>query len=361
MGVVSVSAVLQVNSISQAVIDRQLAEREAPQANIFPDWTSNNQFRPLRLEDLEFLQQRLIHLRAISASTWLGPTQTIFQGRETEPSVSVVSEDAFLTSNRLALEGRLFNSTDFANYRPVAVVDQFLADQLFLDSGAVDQEIYVDGRPYTVIGVVPTRVESNISSEGQLFLPMAFQNALTGSDDIGSIQMSPYSLENLENLGIQAEGLLKQRFPGRQFRVFSNIDDILQQQGTLKLASRALTVTGAIALLVGGTGIANIMIASVTERTSEIGIRRALGATRREILAQFILEATLLSLLGGITAIGTVHGLTIAVTNIFQLPYKFESNTVAIALGSALLVGVGFSFFPAWQASKLEPVNALKA
>jgi putative ABC transport system permease protein len=124
--------------------------------------------------------------------------------------------------------------------------------------------------------------------------------------------------------------------------------------------SKALLVVGAIALIVGGVGIANITIASVIERTPEIGLRRAVGATQLDILLQFILEAAILSFVGGSIAIVTVHGATVVVAQQFELPYEFENRTAILALSSAILVGVGAGFFPALRASQLDPVKALK-
>ena len=223
------------------------------------------------------------------------------------------------------------------------------------------QRIYAGQRPYIVLGVMPTRLDEQEPPEGQILVPMSFYNALKGSSNIGSIQVRPYKLEDVEELSNQTKELLKQRFPGGNFVAWNNVEDILQQQQTLELASRGLAVVGVISLLVGGVGIANIMIASVTERTSEIGLRRALGATQSEIMLQFILEAALLSLIGGIVAIGVVHGLTVVVTNVFELPYQFEVKTAALALGSALVVGVGAGFAPGLRASQLDPVQALRS
>ena len=134
-----------------------------------------------------------------------------------------------------------------------------------------------------------------------------------------------------------------------------------RQQQILQMTSLALSSVGVISLLVGGVGIANITIAAVVERTSEIGLRRAIGATQREIMLQFILEAALSSLIGGTFALVTVHGLTVVVAKTFTLPYEFEMSTAALSLGSALLVGVGAGFIPALRASKLDPVKALRS
>lgn len=361
MGVAAVNATLQVGSISRAVIAQQLAKRGAPQVSIYPQWEAGKQFTQLKLEDMEFLRQRLVGLRAISAFSWAGDTQTVFQDKESNPPMSPVSQDFLLTSGKSLVMGRFFTAADFANYRPVAVIDQILANQLFQGQEPVGQRIYAGQRPYTVVGVVETKLDENAPPQGQLLVPMSVYNALIGNRDIGSIQMRPYQLEDVEDLSNMAEQLLKQRFPGQNFLVWNNVEDILQQQQTLELASQGLTVVGLIALLVGGVGIANITIASVTERTREIGLRRALGATQSEIMLQFILEAMLLSLLGGTAALGAVHGLTVVVTDTFKLPYQFEGKTAALALGSALLVGVGAGFPPALRASKLDPVKALRS
>ena len=117
-----------------------------------------------------------------------------------------------------------------------------------------------------------------------------------------------------------------------------------------------------MAIVIGGVGIANISIASVTERISEIGLRRAIGATRSEVMLQFILEATILSLVGGTMAIATVHSLTVtATTKFIEAPYQFSKQRATLSLGSALLVGVGASFLPALKASRVDVIQALRS
>jgi putative ABC transport system permease protein len=272
-----------------------------------------------------------------------------------------VSQDFLLTSGRKLVAGRFFTAADFASYRPVAVIDQFLAQKLFETKDAIGQRIYVNSRPYIVVGVVPTRVEEEEPPEGEIWISMALHSALTGSQDIGGLRLRPTAMQDLEDLGKQAEQLLMQRFPGKEFWTWNNVKNIVEQQQTLELASRALAVVGLISLLVGGVGIANIMIASVTERTAEIGLRRAVGATQQDIMLQFVLEAAVLSVVGGVVALGVVHGLTATVAKTFKLPYQFESGTAALALGSAVLVGIGAGLPPALRASRLDPVKALRS
>ncbi|MCL1469503.1 ABC transporter permease [Argonema antarcticum] len=351
MGVAAVSATLQVGNISRAVIEKQLAEREAPQVNIYAD--------ELKLDDLEFLRQRLTGLKAISATQWLGPSQTVFRDRQAEPFIYAVTLDHFLTSGKQKIAGRFFTPADFDNYRPVVVIDLFLAEKLFQGEDAIGQRIYAEGRPYIVVGVVPIEAGAK-EPKGEMTVPMSIYNAITGSRDLGSFQIRPRNLEDINNLEDKAVKLLKQRYPDKDFYSYNNVKQILEQKQTLEMASRGLTAVGAISLLIGGVGIANISIAAVMERTPEIGLRLAIGATKWDILLQFILEAAFLSLFGGIVAIVTVHGLTLAVSDTFKLPYKFDRETAVLSLGSALLVGVGASFIPALQASNLDPVKALR-
>jgi putative ABC transport system permease protein len=197
--------------------------------------------------------------------------------------------------------------------------------------------------------------------KGELVMPMSTYSAMTGNRNIHSISIRPQDLNDMKKMEVRVKQLLNQRFPGSELYVRNNVREILRQKETLELASRGLTAVGIISLLIGGVGIANITIAAVIERTPEIGLRRAIGATQQDILLQFVLEAALLSLLGGVAAIATVHGLTIVVANTFQLPYEFESRTAALSLSSALLVGVGAGFLPALRASQLDPVKALRS
>lgn len=359
MGVASVNATLQVGSISQAVIEQQLAEREAPQLSVYY-WTSDG--RKLHLEDMEFLKLRMDGLQAISTYNKFDGGQVIFQNKQEETSVAAVSQDYALASGRSMVRGQFFNADDFANYRPLAIVDEFLAEQLFQGENPVGQRLYAANQPYIVIGVMETKLKSaEYGPSGEMLVPLSFYRVLSGDRNIGGLQLRPNNFEDIKELQQQAEQLLSQRYPGGKFWAENNVDDILEQRETLIFISRGLLIVALIALLVGGVGIANITLASVVERTSEIGLRRAIGATQREIMLQFILEAVLLSMVGGTMAIAFVHGATTMVANRFELPYEFESNTAILALSSALVVGVGSVFIPALQASQLDPVKALRS
>lgn len=361
MGVAAVNATLQVGNISRVVIEKKLAQRDAPQVSISM-WGVKG--KEAKLEDMDFLRQRLQGLQAISASNyvWQIPSQTVFQGQEAEPEIQAVSLDFLLTSGRRVLAGRSFTLADFTNYKSVVIIDQFLAQQLFRGQNPIGQLIFTGQNPFLVIGVMETKLRAEGDEpKGELLMPMSTHSSMTGNQGINFISMRPYELKNMKALEEQAKQLLEQRFPGSELYTGNNVEDILQQKETLELASRGLTAVGIISLLIGGVGIANITIAAVMERTQEIGLRRAIGATQGDIMLQFILEAALLSLVGGVAAIATVHGLTVVVANTFELPYEFDSSIAALSLSSALLVGVGAGFLPALRASQLDPVKALRS
>ncbi len=360
MGVAAVSATLQVRNISRAVITQQLEQQGAPRITLFARWNRvTRQRAELTHEDIDYLKQRLAKIKVISGWNWVGQPETVFQDRSANPEVYAVAPNYLLTFGRELIAGRDFTEADYDQYRPVVMIDQYLSNELFQGQDPLGESIYVDFRPYIVVGLLPLD-QAVMQPEGEIYMPTSVHSATTGKRSIRAVTIRPYNLEDLETLEEQTQQLLQQRFPGHSFWARNNVDEILEQQKTLESVSTALLVVGIVALLVGGVGIANITIAAVIERTSEIGLRRAIGATQMDVLLQFVLEAAILSIMGGAIAILTVHGLTIVVAKQFELPYKFDTNSAAIALGSAVLVGVGAGFLPALRASQLDPVKALR-
>ncbi len=360
MGVTAVSATLQVRTISTAVIAEEMQKREAPQVKAGM-WFSDN--RTLQVEDMQYLKSRLPGVQAIGMNQWVDfSASVLFEHKEASANVFAVSEEYLQISGRSILQGRFLNAADFINYRPSSVIDRFLADELFEGINPIGKRIYWNNRLYMIVGIVETRMQyQDQEPKGELLISVPLYASLTGQQSVGEFSIRPERMEDMERLQEQVETLLNQRYPGGNFYAWNNFSDIVDQKKTLEMVSRALLAVGGVALLVGGVGIANITIAAVIERTPEIGLRRAIGATSGDIMFQFILEAAILSLLGGVLAISTVHGLTLMVADRFKLPYEFERQTAGLALGSALLVGVGAGFLPAMQASKLDPVHALRS
>jgi putative ABC transport system permease protein len=361
MGVLAVTASLQVRSISSQVVAEQLAKKDVPHVRLRV-WGPEE----LQLKHLEFLQRRLIGWRAIAGVAFVEWGQIIFHDRTTEVRVQSVSPTYFEALGTSAVKGNLFSEAEHQRYRSVAIIDELLEEELFKaktprdkDVNPIGQRVYMEGQPYRIVGVIKS--SSSWVNQNVVIIPKSTHYASTGDRDFSGLIIRAKKAQDLERLGNQAQKLLEKRLPDSYIFQRTNISDIQEQQTTLNMVSNSLLVLAGISLLVGGVGIANITIASVTERTKEIGLRRAIGATSFEIVLQFILEAVFLSLLGGAAAIITVHGLTVVVTDNLELPYQFEPATAVFSLSSALLVGVGAGFLPALQASKIDPVKALRS
>ncbi|MEM7712592.1 MAG: ABC transporter permease [Cyanobacteria bacterium P01_A01_bin.68] len=358
MGVGAVNATLQVGDISRAVLARELAKRGTPHVQVSV-WSTEG--KQASLSEMNYLGKNISNMIAISGKNDLREQKKVFyQGEEAEPNQLAVTEYYLQTTGKKLLKGRFFNTKDFLQYRAVIVIDEDLADKFFKNQNSLGQKLLTDGRLYTVVGVIENQTSFGMEPKGSLLLPISRYIATTGIDSIQTISIRPRNPDKMEELKGIAQELLQKRLPGAEVYAYSNIEDILAGQQILGIASQALTLLSGISLVISGVGITNITIAAVIERTAEIGLRRAIGATKYEILWQFIIEAAILSLVGGITAIAAIHGITTGVAMVFNLPYEFEIKTVSFSLGSALFVGVGAAFIPSLRASKLDPVKALR-
>ncbi len=363
MGVAVVTATMQVRNISEAVIEQQMTERESP---ILYLWISHNpreKVPSFTMDDVEFLNNNLQGITKVMTLRfvwWIDSVQ--FQDRTGHPEVAIaVTPEYQQVSGRRIIKGRFFNSTDVEQYLSVAIVDDVLANHLFDNMDPINQRVYIENRPYTIVGVIESKdIFPSMQRQGLLMIPLSLDMAITGNLQLDELMIGIQDLDNVDQIKTQAISILQKRIPTQQYGDWVNITDILEQRETLASISQALLVVSIIALLVGGVGIANVTIAAVIQRTPEIGLKRAIGATRFEIMLQFILEVVIISVGAGILAIATVHGVTIMVSQRFNLPYQFNYNTAKLSLTSALMIGVMSALFPAIRASKIEPVQALK-
>ncbi|MGL6138968.1 MAG: ABC transporter permease, partial [Planktothrix sp.] len=253
MGVAAVSATLQVGSISTAVIKQQLAERDAPQVFVFGGFNSiTEQYVQLSLEDLKVLQQQLKGLKSISGTSRMDTSQVVFQNQQADPSVMAKTIDFLNTSGRKLIAGRSFTANDFEAYHPVIIIDKVLADKLFKQIHPTGKTIYLNFRPYIVIGIIESQESQQEEPKGEAYLPMAIYSAITGEKKFQSLQLRPYKIEELETLGEQTKKILETRFPGYKFYAWNTVRRILEQKKTLDSVSQALLVVGAISLIVGG-------------------------------------------------------------------------------------------------------------
>jgi len=262
-------------------------------------------------------------------------------------------------------DGRFFTSEESSAGRPVAVIGATVAETLFPREDPVGKDIRVGGFPYMVVGVVEKQggMFGQFTADTRVWIPLfSFQNHFGSRRDV-TIQVRVADLKKMEDAKIELEGAMRKirRLPPGKPNDFNiNQQEILTETFggiSLVIASIGLFITG-LSLFVGGIGIMNIMFVSVTERTKEIGIRKAIGAKRRTILLQFLIESAALCLIGGLAGLVIAFPLSLIVDQF--LPTAMPLSVVAIAILISLAVGVISGFLPAYRAAKMDPVEALR-
>ncbi len=291
----------------------------------------------------------------------------VANGKRANEQVIGTNQNYATIKNLDLAKGCFFAPSDVTYRQHVTIIGAQLAEKWFPNQSAVGQSILINGEAYKVIGVLKKQ-KTNLtgSVDEKLLIPITSANRLFQSN-----QVSLFYYQAVNGLAVdQAETELKQSFdetfPQQQTRKEESYT-ILNQQATLDAVNSitstltlGLEAIAVISLIVGGIGIMNIMLVSVTERTREIGIRKAIGATGGNILSQFLIEAIVLSLFGGL--IGLLgSGLVIQLlSNVLSFTIQLDFQTAVIALGFSVLVGVLFGVVPAYQASKKLPIEALR-
>jgi putative ABC transport system permease protein len=368
MGVGALNATLNVSAIADTRIQTKLAERDKPYVS--PFLNSQGDFSAamtLTSEDEIALKQNISLIRSMSSVSQVSSIRFVqYQGNKADQIEAVgVSQNYLATTGRKILKGRFFKPVDFTQYQPVAVIDQTLASTLFQGKSALNEAIYTENTRIVVVGIVESKSLGQDSGKmsGKLLVPLSFASTISADlDHNKTLQISANRLEDIPALKEKTKQVLSQRHPQANVEASDNTADLIVEQDLQRTASRALAGVGLIALSIGGVGIANITVASVLERIKEIGIRRALGATKWDVMSQFILEAVLLSVVGGGLAIISVHGLTQTVITVFvQGSYQFSIQNAGLSMIAAIAVGVGASFFPALKATQIDVVSALRS
>jgi putative ABC transport system permease protein len=280
-------------------------------------------------------------------------------------SVNVVGTNAdyfHLRGYELAA-GRFIAQIDLDFRQKIAVLGASTAEDLFGYANPVGEYVRINGTRFKVVGLLAEKGSSVMGSYDEIvIIPLTTAERMFQSRGIRNIYIQAESSDKLEAVQEAVEANLSDLFRGQEdaYRVFNQEEMLETVTSVSDTLSLALGGIAGISLLVGGIGIMNIMLVSVTERTREIGIRKAIGAKKRDILIQFLIEAVTISLLGGLLGVGFGMAGGRAVSALIQIDVVHSADMIALALGFSMLIGVVFGIYPANKAAMLKPIDALR-
>ncbi len=307
-------------------------------------------------------------------SAYLQRTRQVSYGNQnTSTTVLGTDQNYSLIRNTFPTEGRYFEQEDINNAKSVVVLGSKVRADLMGRDNAIGQRVRIQGEQYQIIGVMESKGASGgFDQDDRVYIPLKNMSARqVGNNALQGVSVSGFWVQALDESEIEAAqfqltNLLRLRhkiFPPQpdDFRIVNQTDIVSAFTNIVGLLTLMVGAIAAISLIVGGIGIANIMLVSVVERTREIGVRKALGATRAAILNQFLTEAILVSGLGGIAGIGLGVAIAYGSATIFQFPFLVSIWSVVAGFGLSMIVGLVAGVIPARSAAKLDPIQALRS
>jgi putative ABC transport system permease protein len=322
----------------------------------------------LTKQDAEALQNPSLAPDVVSASPVVNASSVklVYGSTSYEPSSFVGTTPSYLTAHSYKVqEGTAFSTEAVSKHERVAVIGQTIVQELFAGQSAVGQSININASSYQVVGVLASKGSNGAANQDDVVMApiTTVQDSITGLGSIASITVEARSQSSLNAAESEVSQILEERHkvkntsePG--FQVLNQGSLLETSSSTSSVFTTLLGEVAAISLLVGGIGVMNIMLVSVTERTREIGIRKAIGARRSDILTQFLTEALLVSLMGGLT--GVLLGVLGSQFEIAGVKPEVATYSIFLAFGAAALSGLFFGTYPAARAATLRPIEALR-
>lgn len=299
-------------------------------------------------------------------------TGNVVKGTELDDEVSIEGKNEFYFEENgdLIGYGRPLNILDMQNKNNVCEINDVISKNMFTGEDPLGKTVRINGLTFTVVGVIDSSVNTDImsrmstdSTKGRVIIPYTTAMSMSGEGNITSLEIIVADTSKMNDVIDSVKVVLNEAFnyKDNSYKI-TNLDSLLDTMDTMMgLMTSLLAGIASIALLVGGIGIMNMMLVSVTERTTEIGLRKALGAEPKSIQLQFLIESIVLSLLGGI--VGLILGLTISwiAAVAIGVAFKMSVNAIILGVGFSALVGIIFGWAPARRASRLNPIDALRS
>ncbi|MDD5371936.1 MAG: ABC transporter permease [Sulfurimonas sp.] len=373
IGIASVIAMVMLGDATTAYVSQSISKLGTNILIVLPGQqrqgppSTDSTARRFTHSDVDALKKEVDNIRGV-APVGSNTMQAVYGNKNHSATVEGTNNDYFVVKDWVFASGRNFLGAELQGGKAVCVIGETVRKELFDSGDPIGASIRLKNFSCEVIGLLKPKGATmfGMDQDNIIVVPIRmFQRRVSGNQEISRIMISASSAATIESVKASITSLLQER---RRIQTGEendfNIRDMREMVQTLSSTTQMLTIllgaVAAISLLVGGIGIMNIMLVSVTERTREIGIRLAIGALEREVLLQFLVEAVVLSSLGGI--IGIVFGIStgIAITLFFDLPLIFNTFIVIVAFLFSTLVGIVFGFFPAKKAARLNPIDALR-
>jgi putative ABC transport system permease protein len=322
---------------------------------------------PFRMADVEAIREQIAAVRLVAPVVSKAVT-AVYQANNWSTVVTGSSNDYFQAASWDLAGGRVFSDAEERAGKAVCVIGETVRDRLFGRQNPVGSEIRIKQFACEVVGLLKSKGQSAMGSDQDDIVVMPLrtvQRRLSGSQDISRLSVSVKESASVDVAKRQLVELLRERRnvgenEDDDFRVMDTRQIAETLTSTTRILTMLLGAVAAVSLLVGGIGIMNIMLVSVTERTREIGIRLAIGALEREVLLQFLIEAVVLASLGGLIGITVATVASIALAGVMQIPYLFDPGINLLSFVFSAGIGVIFGFFPARRAARLDPIDALR-
>lgn len=318
-------------------------------------------------DDLQAIHREISDIRGVAPIGSKG-VQAVYGNQNYSTTIDGSDNDYFIVKDWVFASGRMFESAELQGGKSVCVIGETVHKELFGEQNPLGASIRLGTFSCQVIGLLESKGSSmfGMDQDDIIVVPLRLlQRRVSGNQEISMILVSATSPSVIENVKSSLTALFEERRRIKNgeeddFSVRDMREMVQTLTSTTKMLTLLLGAVATISLLVGGIGIMNIMLVSVTERTREIGIRLAIGALENEVLLQFLVEAIVLSSLGGIIGVILGLGVGVGISIAFDLPLVFNTSIVIIAFLFSTLVGVVFGYFPARKAAHLNPIDALR-